>query len=62
MASLLQHRWEDSGRKKGFGYMEFEEYEAAQAALGLHTICGVELEVKDHKLDAIIQLHNTVIL
>ena len=47
MASLLQHRWEDSGRKKGFGYMEFEEYEAAQAALGLHTICGVELEVKE---------------
>jgi len=48
VTGVAQHRWEDSGRKKGFGYMEFAEYEAAQAALGVHTVCGVLLEVKPY--------------
>ena len=45
---LLQHRWEDTGRKKGFGYMEFAEYEGAQAAIGIHTVTGKDLEVKPY--------------
>jgi len=48
VTGIAQHRWEDSGRKKGFGYMEFAEYEAAQAALGIHTVNGVLLEVKPY--------------
>ena len=31
-------RWEDSGRKKGFGYIEFQEEEAADAACGVHKV------------------------
>ena len=45
---LVQHRWEDTGRKKGFGYMEFAEYEGAQAAIGIHTVTGKDLEVKPY--------------
>ena len=31
-------RWEDSGRKKGFGYIEFQDEEAADAACGVHKV------------------------
>merc|ERR1719507_1734426 len=48
VTGVAQHRWEDSGRKKGFGYMEFQEFEGAQAALGEHTVMGVALEVKTY--------------
>lgn len=48
VTGIAQHRWEDTGRKKGFGYMEFAEYEAAQAALGIHVVVGVQLEVKPY--------------
>ena len=48
VTGVAQHRWEDSGRKKGFGYMEFQEFEGAQAALGEHTVMGVALEVKSY--------------
>lgn len=46
VTGIAQHKWEDSGKKKGFGYIEFAEYEAAQAALGIHHVEGVALEVK----------------
>jgi len=46
VTGIAQHRWEDTGRKKGYGYMEFEEFEGAQAAMGTHTICGKALEAK----------------
>jgi len=49
VTGIAQHRWEDSGRKKGFGYMEFAEYEAAQSCLGIHTVCGLQLEVKPYQ-------------
>jgi len=48
VTGIAQHRWEDTGRKKGFGYMEFGEYCAAESALGIHTVCGVHLEVKPY--------------
>ena len=46
-----QHRWEDSGRKKGFGYIEFNDEEAADAACGIHKILGVMLEVGNFHCD-----------
>jgi len=49
VTGVAQHRWEDTGNKKGFGYIEFGEYEAAQACKGEHTICGQELLVKDYQ-------------
>lgn len=48
VTGVAQHRWEDSGKKKGFGYIEFQEYEAAQACMGFHTICSAPLEVKPY--------------
>jgi RNA recognition motif-containing protein len=48
VTGIAQHRWEDSWKKKGFGYIEFAEYEAAQAALGIHTVVNIELEVKHY--------------
>ena len=36
--SFLFFRWEDSGRKKGFGYIEFQDEEAADAACGVHKV------------------------
>ena len=35
---VLPWRWEDSGRKKGFGYIEFQDEEAADAACGVHKV------------------------
>ena len=33
VTGVAQHRWEDTGNKKGFGYIEFGEYEAAQVGI-----------------------------
>jgi len=52
VTGIAQHKWEDSGKKKGFGYIEFAEYEAAQAALGIHHVEGVALEVKMYQQGA----------
>ena len=30
VTGIAQHRWEDTGKKKGFGYIEFAEFEGAQ--------------------------------
>jgi hypothetical protein len=38
VTEIRQHRWEDSGRKKGFGYIEFHDEEAADAACGIHKV------------------------
>jgi len=46
VTGIAQHRWEDTGKKKGFGYIEFAEFEAAQASMGLHMVRGKALEVK----------------
>jgi len=48
VTEIRQHRWEDSGRKKGFGYIEFQDEEASDAACGVHKILGVTLEVKPY--------------
>jgi len=48
VAEIRQHRWEDSGRKKGFGYIEFQDEENADAACGVHKVLGVMLEVKPY--------------
>jgi len=48
VTEIRQHRWEDSGRKKGFGYIEFHDEEAADAACGIHKVLGVMLEVKPY--------------
>jgi len=48
VTEIRQHRWEDSGRKKGFGYIEFQDEEAADAACGVHKVLGVMLEVKPY--------------
>jgi len=48
VTGVAQHRWEDTGRKKGYGYLEFDEYAAAEAAMGYHSICGKQLEVKSY--------------
>jgi len=46
VTGIAQHRWEDTGKKKGFGYIEFAEFEGAQASMGLHMVRGKALEVK----------------
>ena len=30
VTGIAQHRWEDTGKKKGFGYIEFAEFEGSQ--------------------------------
>jgi len=52
VTEIRQHRWEDSGRKKGFGYIEFHDEEAADAACGIHKVLGVMLEVKPYSAGA----------
>ena len=32
MVGIAQHRWEDSNRKKGYGYIEFSDWDGAQVA------------------------------
>ena len=36
----------DTNEKKGFTYIEITEFEAAQAALGIHAFNGILLKVK----------------
>merc|ERR1712226_592440 len=43
---IVQRKWEDTGKKKVFGFIEFEDADAAQAAIGIHHVAGVPLEVK----------------
>ena len=32
VTGIAQHRWEDTGKKKGFGYIEFAEFEGSQVS------------------------------
>ena len=45
VVGIAQHRWEDSNRKKGYGYIEFSDWDGAQVArLGLMSgVCLFKL-------------------
>ena len=46
---IYDFRWEDSGRKKGFGYIEFQDEEAADAACGVHKVISPRCDLNDLK-------------
>jgi len=45
---IEQLRWKDSGKKRGYGYIEFDDEDAVDKVclLGIHEVLGVRLEVK----------------
>jgi len=48
VVGIAQHRWEDSNRKKGYGYIEFSDWDGAQAAMGIHHVKGKALKVNSY--------------
>jgi len=48
VVKIDQLRWNDSGKKRGYGYIEFDDEDSVDKVclIGIHEVLGVRLEVK----------------